>query len=250
MGQLWVHAPLPSAALSPNVRRGAGYEPAAVGVDWARPGDAGGGGAARRLLISGAMPGPVMGTGPLVSPAPAAAARRRQAPAAPPPVPARAPAAKAPARAAGATPVPDGATLVGDSPACPGLWRYDSRAGARRLYPSQAVMRAWGAPAPQTVRCEVLNALKVGAPIPMPASAAPRAAAAAAAAPAPRARAAAAAEAAAARPLAAPEAAAVVAAPLVPLDGAGLVVPYDGLLQPRGDGAFAVLPGATAPGRR
>ena len=41
----------------------------------------------------------------------------------------------------GSTPVPDGATLVGDSTACPGLWRYDAARGSRHLYPSQDTMR-------------------------------------------------------------------------------------------------------------
>jgi hypothetical protein len=53
------------------------------------------------------------------------------------------PGPQAAAAAAGQAPrpVPDGATLVGDRPQCPGLWRYDAANGAKRLYPSQAVLR-------------------------------------------------------------------------------------------------------------
>ncbi|KAI8463556.1 MAG: hypothetical protein J3K34DRAFT_526900 [Monoraphidium minutum] len=66
----------------------------------------------------------------------------------------------------GATPVADGATLAGAGTACAGLWRYDSRRGERRLYRDQAALRAWGAPAPQSVACDVLALLSVGRPMP------------------------------------------------------------------------------------
>jgi len=68
----------------------------------------------------------------------------------------------------GSVPVPDGATLVGGSSSCPGLWRYDSVRGTKRLYSSAAQYTAWGAAAPRPVSCDVLNVLPVGPPMEWP----------------------------------------------------------------------------------
>lgn len=62
--------------------------------------------------------------------------------------------------------MPDGTTLVGDQQDCPGLWRYDQAAGAKRLYSSRDALRAWGAPDPKVVSCSVLNMLTTRDPLP------------------------------------------------------------------------------------
>ncbi|GBF90627.1 hypothetical protein Rsub_03199 [Raphidocelis subcapitata] len=120
------------------------------------------------VRASRARPPPQPPAPPPPPPAPPAAPSRPLVVPAAPPIPFTPgvrPGALAPQPQPGARLLPDGATLVGNKPECPGLWRYDAARGAKRLYPSVDVWRAFNAPLPQAVSCEVLGLLSIGDPL-------------------------------------------------------------------------------------